>query len=246
MADAGTGSTSARSGWEWLLRNAAVAVAAAVVLMMVLFRAVIPPLIVFVVLFGIGLWLLSKRPRAGAIMLGILSLLFLLGNLPFLIPPLAAPASTVDFVVSAVMVIAAVVAVVAAVMALVKRGRSSGDAPANVWRAAIGLTILAVVAGVAARATFEEDDPQQADIQLVTEAGEFSDESLESEGAKVSVFVENKDLALHTFTIDELDVDMEIPAGTGVRLSFDAEPGKTYEFYCRPHSEFMRGKLAVQ
>jgi hypothetical protein len=42
----------------------------------------------------------------------------------------------------------------------------------------------------------------------------------------------NHDLFCHTFTIDELDVDLEAPLGGAREVSFTAPPG-TYRFYCR-------------
>lgn len=41
----------------------------------------------------------------------------------------------------------------------------------------------------------------------------------------MAVFLENKDQTLHTFTIEELGVDLQIPAGEPARIAFDAEPG---------------------
>lgn len=55
----------------------------------------------------------------------------------------------------------------------------------------------------------------------------------------------NKDGTLHTFTIDELDVDLASPGGTSARVTFEAEPG-TYRFYCVPHEADMNGKLTVR
>jgi len=60
----------------------------------------------------------------------------------------------------------------------------------------------------------------------------------------VAVFVDNQDTTLHTFTVEEFGVDLEIPAGESARITFDAEPG-TYEFFCRPHQPDMSGTLEV-
>jgi plastocyanin len=59
------------------------------------------------------------------------------------------------------------------------------------------------------------------------------------------VFVENQDNVLHTLTIDELGVDLQIPAKSEGRVTFDAKPG-TYEFVCIPHEGMgMTGTLEV-
>jgi plastocyanin len=49
---------------------------------------------------------------------------------------------------------------------------------------------------------------------------------------QVTVVLTNHDLFWHTFTIDELDVDLEAPLGGTRDVSFTAPPG-TYRFYRR-------------
>jgi plastocyanin len=60
------------------------------------------------------------------------------------------------------------------------------------------------------------------------------------------VFVDNKDNVLHTLTIDELGVDLKIPAKANAKITFNAQPG-TYQFVCVPHKGMgMTGTLRVQ
>ena len=47
----------------------------------------------------------------------------------------------------------------------------------------------------------------------------------------LDIATRNRDLFWHTFTIDELDVDLRVPVGARRRATFDAPPG-TYEYYC--------------
>ena len=56
--------------------------------------------------------------------------------------------------------------------------------------------------------------------------------------------VTNLDGTRHTFTIDELGVDLSVPPNSEGRVTFTAEPG-TYRFYCRPHEVDMEGSLVV-
>jgi plastocyanin len=49
----------------------------------------------------------------------------------------------------------------------------------------------------------------------------------------------------HTFTIDELGVDLSIPPNSEQRVTFDA-PAGSYEFECRPHTPGMTGTLTVR
>ena len=83
-------------------------------------------------------------------------------------------------------------------------------------------------------------------MELSTEDGEFFPESLDAGSGEVSVFVDNADATLHTFTIEELDVHLDIPASKAARVTFEADPG-TYEFICVPHEqEGMSGTLVVE
>lgn len=74
---------------------------------------------------------------------------------------------------------------------------------------------------------------------------EFSTESLTADGTEdITVVFTNDDGAPHSFTIDELDVDIDVSGGSSDSATFSAEPG-TYEYYCTYHGT-MRGTLEVQ
>ena len=61
----------------------------------------------------------------------------------------------------------------------------------------------------------------------------------------IGVWVDNRDGIHHTFTIEDLGVDLEIPALKAKRVQFDAPPG-TYEIICTvPGHESMTGALTV-
>jgi plastocyanin len=82
---------------------------------------------------------------------------------------------------------------------------------------------------------------QTADVAYVPD-------TLASGGGKVTVAVRNRDLFWHTFTIDELGVDIKAPVGRLRSATFEAQPG-TYAFYCRipGHASLgMRGTLTVR
>lgn len=74
---------------------------------------------------------------------------------------------------------------------------------------------------------------------------EFVPANLRADSGEVAVFVDNDDSFRHTFSIDALAVDLEVPGGKATRVELIAEPG-TYEFYCAvPGHEDMRGELVV-
>jgi len=229
-------------GWTELMFWSALGVAAALVGGMVAFGEFIPPLLIFAVPFVVGALVVRRRPRGGAIALAIIAVLTLILNLPFIIPMLGVPASTEDFVMTTVMLIFLVVLLTAAIAAI--RGRASASGPSHAARtvgfAALALIGLSIATAAAARVTHESAVAQAGDIEITTENVEFTHEHISTEAGEVTVFVENKDTTLHTFTIEELDVDLQIPSNSAARVTFDAPPG-SYEFICTPHSDVMKG-----
>ncbi|MDP3892525.1 cupredoxin domain-containing protein [Nocardioides sp.] len=62
----------------------------------------------------------------------------------------------------------------------------------------------------------------------------------------VGTLVENRDPVRHTFTIEQLGIDVELPAGTNRRVEFTALAG-TYAFHCTvPGHESMTGMIVVR
>ena len=229
--------------WRILAVWTGIATAVALLIFTAIIGAIIPPIIVFAVLYGTAVWLTRRSGRAGTIMLAILSALFLASNAPFILPSLAVPASTVDFVMSGLLVVLALSNLVSAIASL--RRSSTGARAGLVGRATLALMLLVVVAAVIGRVTYDSPPAQTGDIEIAAQDFEFSTDVIEAEGGEVSVFIDNKDSALHTFTVEELDVDVAIPGGSTARVTFDATAG-SYEFICVPHESDMKGTLEVQ
>lgn len=96
---------------RWARFQAGVAGGMIVVLalpMVAISRAFLPPLAIAVALFAIPLGLMTVRPRASAIAVGVLSavwLLLQLANLPRVAPDLMRPEATLNFLVTLGMVV---------------------------------------------------------------------------------------------------------------------------------------------
>ena len=230
--------------WRKVAAWGAFAIPVLFLLTMVIFMEFIPFFIPFIVVFGLlGLWVL-RGGRASLIVLAILSLLFIAMNAPFIIPTLAVPASVVDFVSTAWLLLAAITAVVGSLMAL--RRDTSARSARLFQRVMAGVAVLVVVFALVASSTYDDALEQEGDVALTTENIEFSPENLEApRSGTVAVYVTNNDPTYHTFTIDELDVHLDIPADSTARIEFQAESGQ-YEFYCVPHESDMQGKLFVR
>jgi plastocyanin len=229
-------------GWTELMFWSALGVALVLVGGMVVFGEFIPPLLIFAVPFVIGALVVRRRQRGGATALAIFAVLTLALNLPFVVPSLTVPASTEDFIMSAVVIILLLVVLIAAVAAIRTRGSGASPAARSVGFVAVALIGLSIATAAAARVTHESAVAQPGDIQIVTEDIEFSHEHINVDAGEVTVFVENKDTTLHTFTIEELGVDLQIPSKSAARITFDA-PAGSYEFECTPHSEDMKGTI---
>jgi plastocyanin len=241
-----TPTPEAKPGFTWnsLLRGATVGAMLITVVTLVL-AGLIPPLVVFLVLWVIGLWLVRRPGKAGPIFMLIVFLAYLGTSAPFVLPQLAVPASTVDFVIALGATLAGVTAIVSAIAVLVKGARTPSSLARALGGAVVGLFIAGVILSVVQNASFEDAELQEGDVELTTVDIEFSPTDVEGEGGEVSVFVQNDDPVLHTFTIDELDVDLDVPAGKSARITFEAEPGE-YRFYCVPHQPDMEGTLTIR
>lgn len=229
------------SPWKKVLQYATVASFLVLAVPMILDGAIIPPIAVYMVLGLIGLGLLKWKMRVGSIFLAVIGTLFFIMNLPFIIPALSVPASTVDFLTVSLTVVCLIAMVVAAVATF---RRSPGLRARPFVTAMLVLAAIAIGTGVVGKAMYDSASAQAGDVRVTAANFEFTGGPIEAESGEISVFVENKDTALHTFTIDELGVNLEIPGGETGRVTFEAGPG-TYEFICVPHSPDMSGTLEV-
>lgn len=231
------------SGWVKLLRWATIA-SIVVVILVNIFGGLIPPLLVFVALWVAGLIWLGRSTKGPAILLLISFVLMIASSAPFIIPTLVVPASGGDFILSLASLVAGVVGIVAAV-AVLRRSSDLTGASRKLGMAAAGLLLIAAAFSIFSTLDYEDATAQEGDVELIAEDIEFTDTSLKAEAGEIGVFVDNADGTLHTFTIDELDVSLDIPASKAARVTFQAEPG-TYDFYCSPHKEDMKGTLTVE
>ena len=233
-------------GWRRLQVGAAAAAIAAFVAPMLLTLSFEGFLIAMTVPLVVGLLVLWRWPRVGAIWLGVVSLALLGTSAPFLVDALAHPESIADFVPLSAFTLATLIGVVAAIPSF-RQGRDP-DSPSSsakrVGVAATGLFAAAVVVSVVAFTGIESIPARADDIQIVTSDLRFEPAAIEADGGTISVHVTNRDSTRHTFTVDELGVDLSIPPDSAQRVTFMAEAG-TYRFYCRPHAPGMEGHLIV-
>ena len=180
--------------------------------------------------------------RAGPIAVVVVMSLLLLGNLPAIVDDMTHPESFVNFAIFGALALAlAFVAIISGVAVLTSRAEAR--ARTVVYGALWVLLVAFVVSGVAAL-TLEDDAIAAGDLSVVAEKIEFTPTALSGSGT-VGIFINNKDPIRHTFAIESLDLEYELPANTSRRFDIDAAPG-TYEFVCtiEGHDD-MKGILTI-
>jgi plastocyanin len=124
--------------------------------------------------------------------------------------------------------------------------RPASVSPRGPWGVAIVSALIFLgLAGWGATTSAEET--AVADLVIVAENLAFSETDLSSPSGTLTVSLANDDLFWHTFTIDELGVNLAVPVGAKLSTTFGAPPGE-YHFYCAipGHPEAgMKGILVV-
>ena len=112
-----------------------------------------------------------------------------------------------------------------------RRSPSAGEKWAP--KIGIGAAILFVLLVIASFFVRREGQQavQPAGILLATENMGFSSTELVAKSGEITIHLDNHDLWWHTFTIDELGINLLVPMGANEQVTFIAPPG-TYRFYC--------------
>jgi hypothetical protein len=187
--------------------------------------------------------LLVWRFGTWARIVGIIVALLAIGMLWFTAFGLLEPDSVFDFVGGLLVVPGAVIAIVGCVQAVragrrgeLRSRREGGEGRAiNVIVAVVaGLAVLSAVVTFVGRSTV---DASQADGEVALK--DFGFEVGGAEGVTVTggdiLYVANEDPFHHTFTVDELGIDVPFGPSSQELIEVPAQPG-TYTLYCRPHT----------
>ncbi len=126
------------------------------------------------------------------------------------------------------------------------------------WRLLVVPVLALALAGVAAcgdddgdsdngptetAAPADTDAPTDGATTLQAIDNAFDKASIGGEaGSTIEIDVSNDGLAAHTFTVDEIDVDLVLGGGESGAVQFTF-PDESFEFYCRFHPTEMRGTL---
>jgi plastocyanin len=87
------------------------------------------------------------------------------------------------------------------------------------------------------------------EVELTAANFQFDPATLTVPSGTVTIQLTNEDDAAHTVTIDELDVDVEVPGGESAPVEVTVPESGEVVFYCRFHGSpdgGMRGTLAPE
>ena len=233
--------------WRKLLHITAVSDLIVLVAMGVTFRDRLPLGLAIVIALGWGL-LNIRSGWLGAVVLGLIFADTTLWTFTATLANAVRGEEFIRLVLPALLAAISGAGMLAAVAGLVwRKDPAAGSRAARyVGLGAVAFFVLAVATGfVAGRGEARSVPP--ASLVLRTENMAFATTELVADSGAVTVVVDNQDLWWHTFTIDELEVNLNVPSSGKREITFTASPG-TYSFYCAipGHKELgMSGTLVV-
>jgi plastocyanin len=181
-----------------------------------------------------------SRSSTWAKVVGVVFAVLMLFGLWWTVFGLFTPGSFFDFVPGLLVLPGALIGIIAGIGAIraTKRGAVTAEPVAGEKRGLrIVLTVVIVLAVVSAALTFlgrSTADEADADSVIALSDFEFPEDEI-SLAAGSTVLVRNDDPFLHTFTIEELDIDVVLGPGTSELVEIPADPG-TYVVFCQPHT----------
>ncbi len=103
-----------------------------------------------------------------------------------------------------------------------------------VWRYFLIIALMVMLAwGITGCAPEEVVPPEEAVVEMTAGEGYFEpDVIMVDQGQDVTVVIENVTEEDHTFTIDELGIDVSLVPGAQGEVTFTAAEEGSFEFYC--------------
>lgn len=181
-----------------------------------------------------------SRSTTWAKVVGVVFAVLVLFGLWWTVFGLFTPGSFFDFVPGVLVLPGALIAIISGIAAIQanKRGDATAEPVAGEKRGLrIVLTVVIVLAVVSGALTFlgnSTADEADADSVIALSDFEFPEDEI-SLAAGSTVLVRNDDPFLHTFTVEELDIDVVLGPGASELVEIPAESG-TYIVFCQPHT----------
>lgn len=202
---------------------------------------IIPPIAVIGLIYLGSIPFLRGERRKLGLSFAVLSTAILAGNIPFIVSDLARPESSPTFILGLLSVVAVSLAIGGGLGVFFRWPTGP------IRRLVMGVGGVFLVGSVTSVAIAVGTDTVMAlPSDAVVEAQGVlwnPDEILVQAGT--GIWIDNLDPVHHSFTVTDLDIDIEIPALKAMRVDVDAAPG-TYQIICNVLGhENMTGTLVV-
>ncbi|MDJ0953020.1 MAG: hypothetical protein QNJ81_05020, partial [Acidimicrobiia bacterium] len=221
---------SASSVGEWLklARAGAITMVVFAIALQAIARTVIPPVLVIGLVFLALVPFLSGERRRVGLGAAVFGLAAYLANLPVILDDLRNPESAPAFILQLLSTVGVALVIIGGVAAF---RRSSADLIRPLAMIAVAVFATGSLGSMAVAAGTESDVALPTDVAITAQQIMWSSEEIVVDSATTGLWIENKDGVRHTFTIEELGIDVEIPGLKARRVPIDAPPG-TYEVIC--------------
>lgn len=229
------------ASWMNVARMGAILMVVFAVSLTAMAREIIPPIAMIGLIYLVFVPFLTAERRKLGMGFGVLSMVILGGNIPFIASDLARPESSPTFVLTLLSLAAASLAIVGGLGVFFEWAtgpiRAVMIGVAAVFLAG-SLASVAIAVGTDSATALPSDTVVEAE-RLVWNPDEISAQ------AGTGIWIDNLDPVHHTFTVPDLDIDIEIPALKAARVDLEVEPG-TYRVFCNVAGhEAMTGTLVV-
>jgi plastocyanin len=194
----------------------------------------IPPVAAIGVAFAVLAFFLRGERRRLALVAAVMGLLTLFGNFPQTLDELMHPDSPPAFILTLLAVVAVIVVMI------------SGVAAFSRWSPEPITAVLGVVVSLSMGATVESTDALAGDIAVTAQGVEFDPGALTAASGESGFWVDNRDGIRHTFTIESLGLEIDIPALSSQRADFELDEGQYVVTCAVPGHENMTIDLTVE
>lgn len=235
--------SSGTSGWVKIARVGSLTIGVWSAALQMLAGEVIPPVLLIGVVFAVLAGFLKGERRRLALTAAVLAVLTVGGNLPMTIDELSHPSSPIAFLLTLLATSAAAVVAVAGLAAFFGW---SIDTRRVVYYSWGGVLALGVVVSVVAASGVESVAPSPGDVEVVASGVEFDAERLVVSAGETGFWLDNRDGIRHTFTIEELDLEIDTPGLSAQRADFDLAAGEYTVICAVPGHENMVIDLVVE
>lgn len=228
--------------WMAMARAGAIVMVIFAIALQATARTIIPPVAVIGVVFLAFIPFLKNERRWVGLAAAVFAVTAYAGNFPIILDDLQNPESAPSFILQLLSTVGAFLVTVGGVAAFF-------GPPARWVRplalAAAGVFIAGTVGSVALAVNTDSATRLPDDVQVTAQQLMWAPDDVVINTGNSGIWIENKDGIRHTFTIPELDIDVEIPALKAQRVDIDAPPG-SYLIICTvPGHESMTGTLTI-